>query len=205
MKRVQMRAGGPLSILKLLSISAFALVSIVGQAKAQSVGGIGEIFTTGPFLTATGEHVLLCAANITGLTAPTAPSPTAGDPPAGDVTLSVTLSILNGVTGAVVSSTQVVLPPLGSTEPPDPCLHFAVPPGAFAPVSNLFIGAIALNPQPLPPRILPRRILRTSLQIYTPDANGNPTNVRVLSFFPPSPCFVAPGTVSCTVPMTLAN
>lgn len=203
MSRVQLRAGGPSSILKLLSISAVALMSVAGQARAQSVGDNGAVFLTAPFVAAGGEQVLLCAANVAGLTIPTAPSPTAADPANGGVTLSLTLSILNGVTGAVVSSTPLTLPPLGSTQyPTDPCLQFSVPSvagAAFAPASNLFIASVALNPQPLPPAKLPRRFLRTSLQIFTLDANGNPTHVRVLSVYPPNPCLPIPGIPGCTI------
>jgi hypothetical protein len=201
------------SIMKWLSISAFALASIVGQASAQSNPGIGSVFQTAPFLAGPGEQVLLCAANITGLTVSTTPSsPTAADPPGGGVSLSVTLSLLNGVTGAVLLSEQVMLPPLGSTAyPPSPCLQVAPAPTVFAPVSNSFIGVVMLNPQPLPPGLCAApilgqyppnpcgKVLTTSLQIYTPDPNGNPTNVRSISFEPPNPCFQAAGAAACKV------
>jgi hypothetical protein len=201
-----------LSIVKWLSISAFALASIVGQASAQSNPGVGAVFMTAPFLAGTGEQVLLCTANVTGLTVSTAPSsPTAADPPGGGVSLSVTLSLLNGVTGAVLALQQVILPPLGTNAfPPNPCLQVAPAPTTFAPVSSSFIGVVMLNPQPLPPGLCANKsilgqfppnpcshVLTTSLQIYTPGANGIPTNVRVIGFEPPNPCFEAVGAASC--------
>lgn len=205
-----------LSIVKWLSICALVLASIAGQASAQSPD-IGAVFMTAPFLASTGEQVLLCAANVTGLTATTAPSPTAAvAPPGAGVSLSVTLSVLNGVTGAVLRSAQVMLPPLGSTTtPPDPCLQVAPSPTVFAPVSSSFIGIVALNPQPLPPGLCRQfppeptlgrfppspcaKMLTMSLQIYTLDANGNPTNVRVIRFEPPDPCLQAVGAAGCTL------
>lgn len=211
-----------LSIMKWLAISAFALASMVGQASAQNNPSIGAVFMTAPFIAGTGEQVVLCAANVIGLMVPaTPPSATAADPGSGGCgtcDISVTLSLLNGVTGAVLSSQQVTLPRLGTTAfPPNPCLQFAQSPAAFAPVNNSFIGIVTLNPQPLPPRVLPRgacpngpifgqfppspcsQVLTTSLQIYTPDANGNPTNVRVIGFYPPNPCVEAAGAVSCNL------
>ncbi|MHB1938858.1 MAG: hypothetical protein ACYCOR_20090 [Acidobacteriaceae bacterium] len=145
--------------------------------------------STGPILAASGENLLLCAAN--NLPAPAVLPTTATIAPADKTSppFYVTLKILNGVTGAVLSQTELALPPLGSTEePPDPCLTFTVAPSTFAPSTNLFVARVELNPQPLPPGLCRPSTLTVSMQIFTPDTNGNPTNIRAISFEPPDPC-----------------
>jgi len=145
------------------------------------------ISSSAPFLAVGGEKLLLCAANNLPAvqTSPTSVSATAT---AATTTLTVTLQILNGVTGAVVAQNKVALPPLGAFEPPDPCINFAVAPAAFAPSTSLFVARIQLNPQPLPPAKCRANPLTASLQVFTPDATGNLTNIRTIAFAPPDPC-----------------
>jgi hypothetical protein len=68
--------------------------------------------------------------------------------------------------------------------PPDPCLVYSPS------TSSLFIGRIALNPQPLPPGIV------ASLQIFTGAASA-PSNFRIVGFEPPDPCFQASSDKGC--------
>ncbi len=146
--------------------------------------------SSGPILTAPGETVLVCAAN-NQLASLLPPSPTtAAVTPSPAVTpLNVTLQIVNGVTGAVLAQSEITLPPLGSTEaPPDPCLKFSVAPATVAVSANLFVVRVLLNPQPLPPGICAAHALSVSLQVFTPDTDGNPINIRAISFEPPDPC-----------------
>ena len=171
----------------LLAVSA--LLSLPQPAVAQSDFIPSIVHSSGPILAAGGETILLCAAN--NLSAPpptsvtTAPSLTTTG-----ATINVTLQILNGVTGAVLAERLVALAPLGSTElPPDPCITFVVASTSLAAAPlNLFVVRVALNPQPLPPGLCAANSLTTSLQIFTPDTNGNPTAIRTISFEPPDPC-----------------
>lgn len=149
--------------------------------------------SSGPILTAPNETVLVCAANnqLASLLPPPPPATAALLPagPGGATPLNVTLQILNGITGAVLAQSQITLPPLGSTfEPPDPCLHFSVAPSTVALNASLFVVRVLLNPQPLPPGICAAHALSVSLQVFTSDPNGNPTNIRTISFLPPDPC-----------------
>lgn len=150
--------------------------------------------SSGPLLAVPGETVLVCAANnqLASLLPPTTPPATAALQSSAAVTsLNVTLQILNGVTGAILAQAQLAVPPLGSTTtPPDPCLNFTVPAATFAPSTNLFVVRVALNPQPLPPGICAAHALSVSLQIFTHDNSGNPTNIRTISFEPPDPCIL---------------
>ncbi len=140
-------------------------------------------FTSTPIAAAGGENVLLCAANVN-------PSRS----------VRVALEIQDALTGEVVAQSRLLLAPLGShspasdnTEPPDPCLRFSVPVSspatqlAAAPLS-LYIGRVALNPQPLPPGIYSPYDLTTSLQVFSVDVNGNPSSFRGAQFEPPNPC-----------------
>jgi hypothetical protein len=143
--------------------------------------------SSAPLLAVGGEKLLFCAAN--NLPAVQTPPPSvAAASPAANTTLTVTLQILNGVTGAVVAQKQVALPPLGAFEPPDPCITFDVAPASFTPSTSLFVARILLNPQPLPPGRCRADSLTASLQVFTPDATGNPTDIRTLAFTPPDPC-----------------
>ncbi len=145
--------------------------------------------SSGPILAATGETVLVCAANnqLESLLPP--PGPAALTSGAAVTSLKVTLQILNGITGTILAQSQIALPPLGSTaEPPDPCVSFSVAPASFAPAATLFVVRVALNPQPLPPGICAAHALSVSLQVFRPDSSGNPTHIRSISFLPPDPC-----------------
>jgi hypothetical protein len=137
--------------------------------------------TTMPLAAGGGENLLLCAANVN---------------PARSV--NVELAIQNAFTGEVVAQRQLLLAPLGSQslaaaeEPPDPCLRFVVPvsPPAtnFAAPLALYLGRVALNPQPLPPGIYSPYDLTASLQVYALDADGNPSGFRMAPLLPPDPC-----------------
>jgi hypothetical protein len=143
--------------------------------------------SSAPLLAVGGERLLLCAAN--NLPAvQTSPTSVSAAATAAPTTLTVTLQILNAVTGAVLAQNQVTLPPLGTFEPPDPCINFAIAPAAFAPSTSLFVARIELNPQPLPPGICRANSLTASLQAFTLDATGNPANIRTIAFAPPDPC-----------------
>lgn len=171
------------------------LVTSPQTAATQSSTTSKAVQFTSPFVAAGGEHILVCAANLS----PASPAPTvtaatsstsAGSNP------TVILEILNGVTGALLSQKQIALPPVGTPEPPDPCLEYAVTPPTvtsttFSSITNLFIGRLEYPPEPTFAAPLPG-IIATSLTIFTPDSNGNPTNVRVISFYPPDPCFAPP-------------
>ncbi len=185
--------------LKTLSY-ATALLTVSAMSSSHRAFAQNQTFTphpvmhsSGPILTAPGETVLVCAANnqLASLLPP--PPPTAAVIPSATVTsLDVTLQIVNGVTGAVLAQSQITLPPLGSTEaPPDPCLKFSVAPATVAVSANLFVVRVFLNPQPLPPGICAAHALSVSLQVFTPDTAGNPTNIRAISFLPPDPCIRA--------------
>jgi hypothetical protein len=143
--------------------------------------------SSAPLLAVGGEKLLLCAANTLPAvqTSPTSVSATLA---ATTSTITVTLQILNGVTGAVVAQNQVALPPLGAPAPPDPCITFIVAPATFAPSASVFVARIELNPQPLPPGICRANPLTASLQVFTLDASGNPNNIRTVAFEPPDPC-----------------
>jgi hypothetical protein len=143
--------------------------------------------SSAPLLAVGGEKLLLCAVNNLSA-ASTSPTSVSATTPAAPTTLTVTLQILNGVTGAVVAQNQVALPPLGAPAPPDPCVNFAVVPATFAPSTGIFVARIELNPQPLPPGICRANPLTASLQVFTLDASGNPTNIRTIAFAPPDPC-----------------
>lgn len=179
---------------------AAALLAVSATiGSSQQVFAQGPSFTpvmrsSGPILAAAGERILVCAANnqLATLLPPTPASPTAAAVPAASVTpLTVTLQIINGVTGVVLTQAQLTVPPLGSTfTPPDPCISYLVPAATFAPTQNLFVVRVLLNPQPLPPGICAAHTLSVSLQLYTPDVNGNPTNIRAIAFEPPDPCIV---------------
>ena len=158
------------------------------SAVAQSGAGAGKVRLSAPAFAAGGETLLLCAASAGGG--------------------HVTAEILDGTTGAIVITKQLTLPTFGSVKPPsvsatvdtppDPCLVYT--PSASA----LFIGRIALNPQPLPPGIvapdlnpqpLPPGIV-ASLQIFTGTLTA-PANVRIVGFEPPDPCFQASSDKGC--------
>lgn len=165
------------------------------QASAQLPGSAPSAMfrSSGPILAAGGETILVCAANnqLASLLPPAPAAATAVTNPAAVTPLSVTLQVVNGVTGAVLAQTQTTLPPLGSTDtPPDPCVNYVVPAATFAPSNSLFLARVFLNPQPLPPGIcaVGNHVLSVSLQVFTPDINGSPTNIRALSFEPPDPC-----------------
>lgn len=181
----------------LLAISATMNSSQPAFAQGPDLAAAPPTFhSSGPILAGGGETVLVCAANnqLFGLLPPTPPPTSAAVTNAASVTpLEVTLQILNGVTGAILAQSQVTLPPLGSTAtPPDPCVTYVVPPATLAPSINLFVVRVALNPQPLPPGLCANgshgNILSVSLQVYTPDNSGSPTNIRAISFLPPDPC-----------------
>ena len=175
------------------TLLTLATVSYARPASAQGPTSAPApiIHSSGPILAAGGETVLVCAANnqLASLLPPSSPPATAAAVPAASVSsLNVTLQIVNGITGAILTQSQVTIPPLGSTEtPPDPCVNYVVPAATFAPTTNLFVVRIELNPQPLPPGIC--RALSASVQVFTPDSNGNPTNIRTIAFEPPDPCF----------------
>lgn len=137
-----------------------------------------QVQFTAPFLAAAGEHVLVCAANVSAATGNALP-------------LHVTLELLSAVTGVVMRRGELVLPPLGGVEhPPNPCIEFAVTGGdAPVPSPSLLLAAVELNPQPLPPGFRLPRLLTAAVQIFTPDAVGVP--VRGVAFLPPSPCLSA--------------
>jgi hypothetical protein len=181
------------TILKALAgVSALLIIlATLGQSQralAQTDHPVRTLSSSSaPLLAAGGEKLLFCAANNLPAvqTSPTSASATSTTP---STTLTVTLQILNGVTGAVVAQNQVALPPLGTFEPPDPCIAFTVAPAAFAPSTSLFVARILLNPQPLPPGRCRADSLTASLQAFTSDATGNPTDIRTLVFTPPDPC-----------------
>ena len=156
-------------------------------ARARSTPGRTLSRSSAPLLAVGGEKLLLCAVN-TLPAVQTSPTSVSAIPAATTSTLTVTLQLLNGVTGAVVAQNQVALPPLGAFEPPDPCIAFTVAPATFAPSTGIFVARIELNPQPLPPGRCRVNSLTASLQAFTPDANGNPTNIRTIVFTPPDPC-----------------
>jgi hypothetical protein len=175
----------------LLAVSAMMGSSQPAFAQGPSPAAHPLMRSSGPVLAATGETVLLCAANnqLASLLPPTPPAPAALTSAAAVTPLNVTLQILNGVTGAVLAQAQLALSPLGSTEtPPDPCVNFSVAPSTVALPASLFVARVLLNPQPLPPGICAAHALAVSLQVFTPDGSGNPTNIRTISFLPPDPC-----------------
>jgi hypothetical protein len=147
---------------------------------------------SGAFIAAPGESISLCSFSfgVTHLTTL----------PAQPVTVS--LEILDGVSGAVLMQNQITLPPLGSPlHPPDPCITYQVPPlttSAVPPEGTLFIGAVLVNPQPgfcptCPslPGPPPGVGLMASVNVYTPDTSGLPTNVRFIPVLhPPNPCML---------------
>ncbi|MGA2963563.1 MAG: hypothetical protein ABSD96_17950 [Candidatus Korobacteraceae bacterium] len=164
----------------LLLVVALVAAALPVSAVAQSGAGAGKVVRlTAPAFAAENETLLVCAASAGGG--------------------HVTADILDGFSGKVLMTQQLTLPTLGSAEPPsvsvtvdtppDPCLTFT------APTSSLFIGRIALNPQPLPPGIvapdlnpqpLPPGIV-ASLQIFTGSMSA-PSNLRIVGFEPPDPC-----------------
>jgi uncharacterized membrane protein YtjA (UPF0391 family) len=166
--------------LLLLSVALVAAALPV-SAVAQSGAGAGKVVRlTAPAFAAEGETLSLCAASAGGG--------------------HVTAEILDGNTGAIVFTQPLTLPTLGTTEPPPASVSFAVEPPDpcltfTAKTSSLFIGRIALNPQPLPPGIvapdlnpqpLPLGIV-ASLQIFTGTLSA-PSNLRIVGFEPPDPC-----------------
>lgn len=172
----------------LLAVSAVLASSQLAFAQGLNVNPSPVTHSSGPILAASGETVLVCAANNQPAPAP-APAPAALSTDATTAPLNVTLQILNGVTGAILSQAQLAVPPLGSTAtPPDPCVNYVVPAATFAPSSNLFIVRVLLNPQPLPPGLCRAHALSVSLQVFTPDPSGSPTNIRTIAFEPPDPC-----------------
>src|SRR5579862_4343442 len=132
--------------------SIMVIPGLADRAAAQATSPVlasSLSYSSGPVLAAPGEHILNCA-GFTGTYS--------------GKTITATLQLLNAATGAVVVQQQVTLPSSSVTtsiaEPPDPCLEFVVPArvpatasasGVFWPV---YIGKVALNPQPLPPGIV---------------------------------------------------
>jgi len=166
----------------LLLVAALIAAALPVSAVAQSGTGAGKVVRlSAPAFASGGETLSLCAASAGGG--------------------HVNAEILDGNTGAIVFTKQLTLPTLGTTEPPPASVSFAVEPPDpcltfTAPASSLFIGRIALNPQPLPPGIvapdlnpqpLPPGIV-ASLQIFTGSMSA-PSNVRIVGLtLPPDPC-----------------
>jgi len=141
-------------------------------------------FPSWPVLAAPGEVVLLCASNLgRGATFPPEP-----------VTIEFTALAVSVVAEGSGNETTlgdaiITLPPLGSTIfPADPCLEAVIPSALpFAPSPNqLVTGVVRLNPQPLPPHGFV-----ATMEVFTPAADGTPTNVRVVPFFPSEPCLAS--------------
>lgn len=196
MLRVQIRAP---KLLKLPTAAA-ALVAVCATiGLSQQLLAQDYIFnpspivhSSGPILAASGERILLCAANNYPVAAPAPTTTAAISSNTSSASLNVALQVLNGITGAVLAQTQVAVPPLGSTAtPPDPCLSFTVASATLAASPlNLFVVRVALNPQPLPPGLC--AYLGISLQVFTPEVSGSPSNIRAINFEPPDPCSRAP-------------
>ena len=168
-----------------------ALTGASQRAFAQAFTPPPVVRSSGPILAAGGETLLVCVANNQAVPTSTAPATAAMTSAAVTIPLSVTLQILNGVTGAVLAQAQISPPPLGSTfTPPDPCVNYVVPAATFAPSTNLFLVRIALNPQPLPPGLCALHSVSASVQVFTAGPTGNPTNIRAISFEPPDPCLL---------------
>lgn len=152
-----------------------------------------------PLLAQPGEHLLLCVANLAQSVTPV--TTTTNPPTSVPAVLTATLQVLNGVSRAILAQSQITLPPLGSaTEPPDPCLEFAVPATPTAatpgPLQQLFIAVVRVSPQPLPPSsgggvampLIPVSLedLLSSIQVFTPGPANVPTNIRTIPMHAPN-------------------
>jgi hypothetical protein len=171
------------------ALAAGCIVTAGFPAAAEVVLTANDM-SSATFIAAPGEYISICSWN-NGVSEPSS---------ATSRPVNLTLEILDGVTGAVLAQNQITLPPLGSVaHPPSPCAQYNVPPlttPAVPPQGTLFIGVVLVNPQPgacttcpiLP--FLPLGVgLMASVNVYTPDTSGLPTNIRFIPVLhPPQPC-----------------
>jgi len=176
-------------------LSAFAVVlSALPLASAQ-VATPSFRMASGPALIAPGEHLLLCAGNLRSQA------------------ITVTLEILQAVTGTVVAGMSVTLPPItGPTPvalPGDPCIEFSssitsapssASPAALpaAPGLPLYIGLVSVSSESAPPSTACLNgnhfigNLVASLQAFTPAASASSTEIpiaiRYIPVIPSDPC-----------------
>lgn len=161
-------------------------------AGAQVPPGSTQRMVSAPVLAVPGEHALLCATN----------SGTGGILPPESISfnyeeIGISYTPQTGGQETILGEAVITLPPLGSTPyPPSPCLEVVVPPSstAAAAPSQVVIGVISVNPQPLPPgasfRGNPLLLCNVTalMQVFTPGPTGEPTNVRIAPLHPPQPC-----------------
>jgi hypothetical protein len=174
------------------------------SATAQSAPQAPISLATPPVLALPGDNLLLCAINL-------APGNSLPQETISFQFEAVAISYTSETAGpaTVLGSTQITLPPLdsGVLHPPGPCIQITIPvaaPTAPPATPALVAGLLRVNPQPLPPgaATLPQPLLggclfinpqplaplAASLQVFTPGTDGEPTNIRLVSFRPPQPC-----------------
>ena len=157
-----------------LTAAGAILCALAHPVTAQPGTFIGQVLAGGPISAGTGDHALVCATNL------------------GSTNVSVTLEILNALTGAVLLQHSATLGAAGSATSAGACLDSGT--GSTAIIGVLIGRVIAVNPQPLPPAPQPGIVIG-SLQVLGMGTSGavmNPRFVALTPLHPPDPCITIP-------------